>query len=296
MIQPHRGHRTLFQTYLASKSPNTRRIYETTLQRLETWAQRNELDLVQMETADLERFLAEEGRRYSSATIQVRRAALRAFYGSLEDTGMIELDPAYKLRLASIDHLASTGPVAYLTDEAVAGLREHALRLGPISSLAICMLHETPASVRRIAASRSPTSHRTRQRPDLLDPRPKHRHKRPLADQPANPQRRRSPTKRTPASHLAADEEPERPLGQGRDRTNPPQCGHPDAKPSRRAQTRAPSPCPSTRRPDAARVEEPLALSTHAAQGHAAARRVPLAARTLVTHRARGRTRPVSHG
>jgi hypothetical protein len=65
---------------------------------------------------------------------------------------MIELDPAYKLRLASIDHLASTGPVAYLTDEAVAGLREHALRLGPIGSLAICMLHETPASVRRIAS------------------------------------------------------------------------------------------------------------------------------------------------
>jgi Phage integrase, N-terminal SAM-like domain len=152
MTQPPIGHRTLFQTHLASKSPNTRRIYETTLQRLETWAQRNELDLVQMETADLERFLAEEGRRYSSATIQVRRAALRAFYGSLEDAGMIELDPAYKLRLALIDHLASTGPVAYLTDEAVAGLREHALRLGPISSLAICMLHETPASVRRIAS------------------------------------------------------------------------------------------------------------------------------------------------
>lgn len=152
MTQPPIGHRTLFQTHLASKSPNTRRIYETTLQRLETWAQRNELDLVQMETPDLERFLAEEGRRYSSATIQVRRAALRAFYGSLEDAGMIELDPAYKLRLASIDHLASTGPVAYLTDEAVDGLREHALRLGPISSLAICMLHETPASVRRIAS------------------------------------------------------------------------------------------------------------------------------------------------
>jgi site-specific recombinase XerD len=152
MTQPPIRHRTLFQTHLASKSPNTQRIYETTLQRLETWAHRNELDLVQLETADLERFLAEEGRRYSSATIQVRRAALRAFYRSLEDAGMVELDPAYKLRLASIDHLASTGPIEYLTDEAVTGLREHALQLGPVSSLAICMLHETPASVRRIAA------------------------------------------------------------------------------------------------------------------------------------------------
>jgi integrase len=143
--------RTLFQTHLASKSPNTQGVYMTSLQHLETWAQRDQLDVVQLQTADLERFLAEEGRRYSSATIHVRRAALRAFYESLEDAGIIELDPAYKLRLASIDHLASTGPVAYLTDEVITGLREHALQLGPVSSLAICMLHETPAAVRRIA-------------------------------------------------------------------------------------------------------------------------------------------------
>jgi site-specific recombinase XerD len=141
----------MFQRHLASKSPNTRSVYMASLQRLETWAAHDELDVVQLETADLERFLAEEGRRYSSATIQVRRAALRAFYESLERTGMIEFDPAYKLRLATIDHLASTGPVEYLTDEEITRLREHALQLGPISSLAICMLHETPASVRRIA-------------------------------------------------------------------------------------------------------------------------------------------------
>jgi hypothetical protein len=41
--------------------------------------------------------------------------------------------------------------VAFVADEAIATLREHAQELGPVSSLAICMLHETPASVSRIA-------------------------------------------------------------------------------------------------------------------------------------------------
>jgi Phage integrase, N-terminal SAM-like domain len=151
MTSPSTQRCALFQTHLASKSPETQRIYLTTLQRLEAWAERDELDIVQLQTADLERFLAEEGRHYSSATIQVRRAALRAFYNSLENAGVIELDPAYKLRLAPIDHLASTGPIEYLTGEEITRLREHALRLDPISSLAICMVHETPASVRQIA-------------------------------------------------------------------------------------------------------------------------------------------------
>jgi hypothetical protein len=47
--------RTLFQTHLASKSPNTRSVYMTSLQHLETWAQRDQLDVVQLQTADLER-------------------------------------------------------------------------------------------------------------------------------------------------------------------------------------------------------------------------------------------------
>lgn len=152
MTPPRTDLHKVFRTHLSSKSPDTQRVYLTCLQHLETWAERDELDVVQLRTADLERFLADEGRRYSSATIQVRRAALRAFYESLERTGMIEFDPAYKLRLASIDHLASSGPVEYLTGEAITRLREHALQLGPISSLSICMLHETPASVRRIAS------------------------------------------------------------------------------------------------------------------------------------------------
>ncbi len=62
-----------------------------------------------------------------------------------------ERSPADRLRLASIDHLAAAGPVEYLAEETVSHLREHALKLGPVSSLAICMLHETPASLRRIA-------------------------------------------------------------------------------------------------------------------------------------------------
>jgi site-specific recombinase XerD len=143
--------RTLFQRHLASKSPNTQRVYLTSFQRLETWADRNQLDIVQLQTADLERFLAEEGRRHSSATIEVRRAALRAFYRCLENADLIELDPSDKLRLAPLDHLASIGPVAYLSNEAITRLREHALQLGAVSSLAICMLHETPATVTRIA-------------------------------------------------------------------------------------------------------------------------------------------------
>jgi site-specific recombinase XerD len=147
--------RTLFQRHLASKSPDTQRVYLTSLQRLETWADRNQLEIVQPQTADLERFLAEEGRCHSSATIEVRRAALRAFYKCLENADLIKDDPSYRLRLAPLDHLASIGPVAYLTNEAITRLREHALKHGAVSSLAICMLHETPASVTRIAGLRS---------------------------------------------------------------------------------------------------------------------------------------------
>ena len=181
--------------HLASKRPETQRIYMTSLQRLETWAARDDLDVVQLKTADLGRFLAEEGRRYSSATVQVRRAALRAFYGSLRNAGLIELDPAYNMRLASIDHLAATGLVEYLTDEAITRLREQALQLGPVSSMAICMLHETPASVRRIAGLEI-TDFARRPRQALHDPRPKHTHQSAMADQPADPRCCRCPPKR----------------------------------------------------------------------------------------------------
>ena len=143
--------RELLQQHLIDKSPDTRRLYLASLASLQRWADRDELDLAQLKTPDLERFLSEEGRRYSRATVQIRRAALRAFYRALEDAGILERSPADRLRLASIDHLAAAGPVEYLAEETVSHLREHALKLGPVSSLAICMLHETPASLRRIA-------------------------------------------------------------------------------------------------------------------------------------------------
>jgi|GEM_PF-2881685 len=143
---------TIFQAHLARKTLETQQTYLRTVERLHTWVEQNELDIVQLKTIDLERFLAEEARLCSRATIRVRRSALRAFYESLKDAGSIEHSPADTLRLAAIDHVASTGPVEHLTGAEIARLREHALQLGTVPSLVICMLHETPASIRRVAS------------------------------------------------------------------------------------------------------------------------------------------------
>lgn len=55
--------RALFEEdYLASKSPGTRSCYLRSIERLEAWARREALDLGQLQTDDLRRFLAEHGR------------------------------------------------------------------------------------------------------------------------------------------------------------------------------------------------------------------------------------------
>jgi site-specific recombinase XerD len=141
-----------FHMHLAGKSPETRRVYLASVERLTTWAQRNGLSPIALQAEDLQRFFAEEARSYASATVQVRRAAVRAFYEHLRNEGIVESNPASDVRLASVDRLASLrGPVEYLTDTDITRLRQHARRRGAISNLAVCMLHETPASVRQIA-------------------------------------------------------------------------------------------------------------------------------------------------
>jgi site-specific recombinase XerD len=141
-----------FQAHLAGKSPRTQEVYLASLERLMRWAQCNELDLLTAQTPDLERFLAEEVRSYASATIHVRRAAIRAFYAHLMKEGIVESNPASGLHIASTESIATVhGPVEYLTDEEITRLRQHALKRGAVCSLAICMLHETPATLRQIA-------------------------------------------------------------------------------------------------------------------------------------------------
>lgn len=144
--------RALFEeNYLASKSPGTRSCYLRNIDRLEAWARREALDLGQLQTDDLGRFLAEHGRQYAAGTIKVHRAALRAFYRCLYDTGVIEDDPAYRLRHTPVSHLAPSEPIAYLTDDDIAHVRAAAQQLGVVHSLVVCLLHETPTSIAGIA-------------------------------------------------------------------------------------------------------------------------------------------------
>jgi site-specific recombinase XerD len=143
--------RATFQTHIASKSPITRGVYLRGLQHFENWADQSQLDLVELQTKDLERFLTDQGRRYANATLQVRCATLRAFYHSLMQAGLVQDDPTTGLHLSPIENPAALGPVAYLTDEEVARLKESARQLGAVHSLAICMLHQTPISVSRVA-------------------------------------------------------------------------------------------------------------------------------------------------
>lgn len=144
--------RALFEEdYLASKSPGTRSCYLRSIERLEAWARREALDLGQLQTDDLRRFLAEHGRQYAAGTIKVHRAALRAFYQCLFNTGVIEDDPAYRLRHTPVSHLAPSEPVAYLTDDDIADVRAAAQQLGVVHSLVVCLLHEAPTSIAGIA-------------------------------------------------------------------------------------------------------------------------------------------------
>jgi len=143
--------RGVFEAHLLAKTQGTQAVYLRCLQCLASWAESEGLDLTRLQTAELMRFLAEEARHCSSSTIRVRRAAIRAFYASLEEARIINFSPAEKLRLVAFERFSSAGPVAYVTDETIGALREHALKLGPIHSLTICMLHETPASISRIA-------------------------------------------------------------------------------------------------------------------------------------------------
>jgi hypothetical protein len=79
---------TVFQASVASKGPQTRKAYLTSLQRLAAWAQSEGTDTNDLQTATLERFLAEEARQYARGTLEVRLAALRAFYQYLHSSGL----------------------------------------------------------------------------------------------------------------------------------------------------------------------------------------------------------------
>jgi site-specific recombinase XerD len=144
--------RALFETNsLASKTPGTRACYLRSIGRLEAWTKREALDLGQLHTTHLRRFLAEEGHQYAPGSIKVSRAALRAFYHCLYDAGVIEDDPAYRLRHMSVGHPASSQPIAYLTDEDIVQVRAIAQELGAVHSLVVCLLHETPIAIAGIA-------------------------------------------------------------------------------------------------------------------------------------------------
>jgi site-specific recombinase XerD len=151
MTTPAPRPRVIFETHLASKQPYTRETYLRSLQRLEAWAENQGLDTKHLKTADLERFLADEGRQYARGSIKVRLAALRAFYQCLHSRGLINDDPTRRLGRIPTDHRPSSQPVAYLDENDLAQLRAHAETLGSEPSLAICLLHETPISIAGIA-------------------------------------------------------------------------------------------------------------------------------------------------
>jgi site-specific recombinase XerD len=143
--------RTIFQASVASKGAETRKAYLRSLQRLAAWAQSEGTDTEDLQAAALERFLAEEGRQYARGTLEVRLAALRAFYRYLHSIGLLDEDPTNSLSPIPPDRGFSNRPIAHLTEYDLAQLRVHAEKLGPEHSLAICLLHETPISVLGIA-------------------------------------------------------------------------------------------------------------------------------------------------
>jgi integrase/recombinase XerD len=143
--------RAVFAASLEHKEPTTQAAYLHTLSRLEAWAEHETRNVEQLQTADLRRFLAEEGRQYASSTINLRRAAVRAYYKSLHRAGVIQHDPGRQLRRVQMDHRNSSGPIADLSDHDLAHVRKRAARLGAIHSLAVCLLHETPTSIASVA-------------------------------------------------------------------------------------------------------------------------------------------------
>jgi len=151
MTTPATHPRAMFEAHLASGQPSTRATYLRSLQRLEAWAEHEALDTRQLTSADLGRFLADEGRQYARGSIKVRLAALRAFYQCLRDSGLISDDPTRGLRTIPTAHRPSSQPIAYLAGSDLAKLRAHAETLSPEHSLAICLLHETPISIAGIA-------------------------------------------------------------------------------------------------------------------------------------------------
>lgn len=151
MTTPATPTRAMFEAHLASKQASTRETYLRSLQRLEAWAKSEALDTRHLTTAELERFLADEGRLYARGSIRVRLSALRAFYQCLHDNELISDDPTHRLAGVPADHRASSRPIAYLSENDLAELRAHAETLGPEHSLTICLLHETPISIAGIA-------------------------------------------------------------------------------------------------------------------------------------------------
>jgi len=143
-------YRLVFQARLASTTVSTRRAYMRSVDRLEHWSQREDRDVLELQPADLTRFLAEQAHDYSPATIRVCRSAIAAFYNALADAGVITANPAAeRLLLVRAVHRE---PAVYLDAGSLASLRRAARELGPLHSLAICLLHETPASVTAIAS------------------------------------------------------------------------------------------------------------------------------------------------
>lgn len=142
--------REIFAASIATKQPSTQAIYLRSLEHLQHWANTQRLHLTTIQQPHLERFFAEEAREYSRATLQLRLSALRVFYRALGRAGICENDPTQQL--PSIDIAKSTRPATYLDHDALLQAREHAAKIGPVHSLTICLLHETPISIARLAA------------------------------------------------------------------------------------------------------------------------------------------------
>jgi site-specific recombinase XerD len=143
--------RGVFETYLASKQPATQAAYLHSLSRLEAWAERETLSIETLEARDLKRFLAEEGRQSARSTINIRYAAVRAYYKSLHQAGIVKNDSSQQLQALRINRSTSSGAIADLGEDEVTYIRMRAKQLGAIHSLAVCLLHETPISLAGVA-------------------------------------------------------------------------------------------------------------------------------------------------
>jgi hypothetical protein len=143
--------RDTFAAHLAGKALETQNAYLRALAELEAWAATEHLDPVALQTIDLERFLADSARTRSTASVRLQRAAIRSLYSALEFAELINHAPASRRRFVQSSLATNTRPTRSLTSDEYTSVREDAKALGPIHSLTVCLLYETPATVAAIA-------------------------------------------------------------------------------------------------------------------------------------------------